>query len=237
MTSAMPGRATGRSSGDTRPSLPVRCPYASTRQWLFEVLTGIILAGGKSTRFGSDKASALLAGEPLLDWVAAAVAQVCGRVIVVRAAGQVLPAINANYEIAEDFVDARGPLAGLVTGMRAAGDGYAFASSCDVPLLRPAVIELLAARAAGRDGAIAVSGGFLQPLVAVYRVETCLPAFERSLAAGNAKLIAALDGLDLAQVDEAALRVADPELLSFRNVNEHRTLAGLETQVGGREER
>ena len=57
-----------------------------------ETIAGLILAGGKSTRFGTDKAAAPLAGRPMLQWVVDALAGVCEEIVIVAALGQELPA-------------------------------------------------------------------------------------------------------------------------------------------------
>jgi hypothetical protein len=78
-------------------------------------LSAIVLAGGRSTRFGSDKASALIDGRPMLQRVVEAVAAVCDEVIVVAAAGGAgsLPPYAEPLVIVEDRVEGSGPLAGL----------------------------------------------------------------------------------------------------------------------------
>jgi molybdenum cofactor guanylyltransferase len=197
-------------------------------------LTGIILAGGRSARFGSDKAWAQLRGRALLDWVSAAVAEVCDEIIVVKALGQELPATGARLATVEDFVEGTGPVAGMVAGLRAVSTEYAFAVSCDAPLLQPAVIRLLVERAAGRDGALPEADGAAQPLVAVYRVATVLPALEAAFAAGERRLLRALLPLDLARPLEHELRLVDKSLRSFVNANDPAVLEGLEELLGAR---
>ena len=183
-------------------------------------LAGIVLAGGKSRRFGSDKAAAVLGGRSLLEWVVTSASQVCDPIIIVRARGQALPNFAREAEEVEDFVEAAGPVAGLIAGLRVCSSELAFATSCDAPLLRPAVIEFLASRAAGHAGAIAEVGGFRQPLVAVYRVEDARSALEASFAGGNGTLTAAVAMLDLAVVTADDLVKLDPALESFRNANQ-----------------
>lgn len=190
-------------------------------------LAALILAGGRSTRFGSDKASALLAGRPLLDHVARALAAVCDDVVVVRAKGQVLPAVSVPVRVTDDRHEGLGPLAGMVAGFEVLQAPLAFVVSCDAPLVQPALVRLLAGEAASADIALPFANGFPQPLVAVYRVETCLPAFREAVERGDLKITAAFKGLRVRRVDEAALTVADPQLLSFRNTNTPEALAEL----------
>jgi molybdopterin-guanine dinucleotide biosynthesis protein A len=199
-------------------------------------VTGVILAGGRSSRFGSDKASALLRGRPLLEWVTDAVSEVCDELVVVRAQGQSLPTIESPVplSVVDDEYDARGPLAGLVTGMHAARHPLCFAAACDAPLLRPAVIRLLPERIGGADTAVPLVEGLRQPLVALYRREKCLSVFERQLAAGNGRILDSLHRLRVADVPETAMRQADPHLDSFRNANRPEVLAAIEQRLACR---
>ena len=92
-----------------------------------EGVTGIIVAGGLSRRFGSDKASASLRGRPLLQWVRDALAPVVDEIVAVTAAGQALPPMHPAIPVTvvEDREPERGPLAGLAAGFAAAVHGDA----------------------------------------------------------------------------------------------------------------
>src|SRR5688572_21072822 len=136
-----------------------------------EPVTGLIVAGGKSTRFGTDKASAIVAGRPLLEWVVGGVSSACEAIVVVRAQGQQLPEVRGRIPltVVEDLYREKGPLAGLVSGFPAVTTPLAFAASCDVPLVRPALVSGLAMLTRGSDVVVPHVEGFPQPLLAVYR--------------------------------------------------------------------
>lgn len=192
-------------------------------------VTGIVLAGGSSKRFGSDKAWAELDGRPLLQWVANALATVCREVIVVRARGQRLPAVALDVpaRLVTDEVEGQGPLAGLFSAFAQAETEYCVVAPVDVPLLRPALVRLLAERVQGHDVAVPVVRGYREPLLAAYRSTRCEQRFRESFAAGNRKVGAAYEGLDVLEVTERMLRVVDADLRSFRNANEPEVLASL----------
>jgi molybdopterin-guanine dinucleotide biosynthesis protein A len=192
-------------------------------------LTGLILAGGLSTRFGSDKASAPLEGRPLLQWVVSALGQVCSEIVIVRAAGQVLPALeNAqSVRVVDDVFEARGPLAGMVAGFEAVGAGLCAVASCDAPLLEPALLTGMAKGVGEHDAVCGRVGGRLQPLVGVYRVEQCLLVFRRRVEEGRLAVRDALEDLDVRVLDEDELRRWDPDLRSYRGANTPAELADL----------
>lgn len=202
-----------------------------------EPVTGVIVAGGKSTRFGSDKASAVVAGRTLLEWVMRGVAPACEAVVVVRAKAQELPAFAADVPVTvvEDLYEAKGPLAGLVAGFGAVSTPLAFAASCDVPLVRPALVSGLAALAEGYDIVVPHVDGFPQPLLAVYRAGVCLPAFRQSVDEDRLKITVAFAGLRVRPARESDLRALDPGLESFRNVNRSDDLGEIEALLRARE--
>ena len=186
-----------------------------------EPLTGLVLAGGKSSRFGSDKASAIVSGRTLLEWVLVALAPVCESLVVVRASGQVLPRLDLGTPIviADDLYGEKGPLAGLVSGFEAVRTPLAFAASCDVPLLRSALVAGLAALAGEYDVVVPHVDGFPQPLLAIYRPSSCLGPFRQAVEDERLKITAAYAGLNVRVAREADVRQFDPDLSSFRNLN------------------
>ncbi len=197
-------------------------------------LTTVILAGGKSSRFGSDKAAAILRGRTLLQWVVSALEPICDRFVIVTAVGQEFPLLESErpWSAAHDRYEGKGPLAGLVTGFAAVETDLAFAISCDAPLVRPELVQLLMGSAGAADVVCPLVEMHLQPLVALYRVETCLPVFREAVEADRLKITAAFGPLRTRVVDETAVRAVDPDLRSFRNVNRPETLAEIEALLG-----
>ncbi|MCC7366715.1 MAG: molybdenum cofactor guanylyltransferase [Dehalococcoidia bacterium] len=192
-------------------------------------LTGVILVGGRSRRFGSDKAWAQLDGRPLVEWVTRRLALACSELLVVHAKGQPLPPLEVGVpvELLEDRYAAEGPLAGLITAFPRVATPLCFAASVDSPLVEPALVRLLASCGEGFDAVVPHARGFLQPLLAVYRPAACLAPFERALAAGENRVLAALAGLRALEVPESELRTVDPGLRSFINANTPAMLAEI----------
>lgn len=182
--------------------------------------TGIILAGGASTRLGRDKGSEPLLGKPLLQWVAGKVAQVAAEVLVVKAAGQKLPPLEADrpLRVVNDVLPARGPLGGIYTGLREARFDLALAVGCDMPLLCVPLLQELLRLSEGYDVVMPTRRGRTQALHAVYR-GSCLEPMRRELEAGRLKVIAFLPAVRVRYVDEEVWTRFDPEGLSFFNVN------------------
>lgn len=182
---------------------------------------GILLVGGRSSRMGSPKALLDWDGRPLVAYLAELLqGTLAGPVVVVRAPGQALPRLPEGVEAVEDARPGRGPLEGLAAGLRAtAGQAEAaYVSATDVPLLRPALVRLVAASLRGHDAAVPRAGGRVYPLSAAYRTAV-LATVERHLAAERPRALDLLSALDVRWLDEPELRSADPGLESLVNVN------------------
>jgi molybdopterin-guanine dinucleotide biosynthesis protein A len=156
-------------------------------------LTGILLVGGSSRRFGSPKALARFEGETLAERAWRLLEDACQeRIAVGRLEGLPFPTL----------ADAgTGPVAAIAAGLRDASHDVAVVIPVDMPLLTPDALRLLAA--ACREAAVAQAGPL--PCAVARRA---LPAFET----GERRLRTVLDGLDTARVE------LDPSLLA--NVNE-----------------
>jgi molybdopterin-guanine dinucleotide biosynthesis protein A len=195
-------------------------------------LTGVVLAGGRSSRFGTDKAFARLGGCTLLERALAGVAAVCDDLVVVAAPGK----DEASYAVAgarvtHDAVEGQGPVAGIVAGLRAARRSRALVVAVDMPCLREDVLRLLAAAAPEADVVAPVVDGRPEPLCAVYATRAAEPMAE-ALARDVRKITDAFAGLTVRWVEESALRALDPELRSFWNVNRPDDLARIRGALG-----
>jgi molybdopterin-guanine dinucleotide biosynthesis protein A len=183
---------------------------------------GIVLAGGRSSRMGRSKALLDWHGTPLVVHLCRLLrAELGGPLVVVRAAGQALPALPAGVEVVEDERADRGPLEGIAAGLRtvATRADAAYVSATDVPLLVPAVVRL--ATSALQDGVDAVVpriGDRMYPLTAAYRV-SLLPLVEGLLAGERLRALDLVETIAVRWLSEDELRAVDPELDSFRNVN------------------
>src|SRR5450432_1038278 len=134
---------------------------------------GIVLCGGQSKRMGRPKAWLPIAGELMLPRVVRLLQEAVSPIVVVAAPDQDLPELPADVQIVRDEEKGRGPLQGLAAGL-AALQGHAdaaYASSCDVPFLRPAFIKRMIDLLGDKQICVPRVGGYHHPLAAVYRLE------------------------------------------------------------------
>jgi molybdopterin-guanine dinucleotide biosynthesis protein A len=172
--------------------------------------TAIVMAGGDSSRMGTDKANVTLGEKTLLQSVIATMQQLFPQVIVsVRQprAGIDLP------QVCDEQADG-GPLAGLVASLGQITTPWAFMVACDMPFVVPEVVELLAGYRLQHQAVVPVVHGHPQPLAAFYAA-SCLAPLRASFAAEQKGLRSVLKQLDVRYVDEAEMLEADPLLRSF----------------------
>jgi len=174
-------------------------------------LTGVLLVGGASRRFGTPKALARLDGEPLAERAWRLLGEACDERLAV---GKHADSLELPFPLLDDGTDVRAPIAGLVAGLRAAANDLVVAIAVDTPLLRREDLHALAAACA--DAAAPPSG----PLPGAYR-KTALPVLDRRLAAGQLALRDALADFDARVVELPPARLV--------NVNTAAELAELES--------
>ena len=182
--------------------------------------TGVVLAGGRSSRMGRNKALLDVGGRRIVDRVFDALGSVTDRILVVRADDPWIDDIAAarGALVVQDRYPGAGSLGGIYTGLAAAGGEAAFTVACDMPFLRADVARLVIGRAAEGDVVIPRLGDQLETMHAVY-TKRCLPHMEERLRAGRLKIVGFFDRVRVVEVPEADVRrVADPEVV-FMNVN------------------
>lgn len=189
---------------------------------------GVIIAGGRSTRFGSeDKALATIAGRPMIRHVADRLGSVIDVLVVNGRREQrdpihdALDGLEVPMRYAPDEIPDRGPLAGIERGLAAVPDEvqYAAVVACDMPYLDPAVLRYLFDRATGTDAAVPrFIDGWYHPTHAVYRVHAMREACRDALAGDDHRIMTALDELSIEVITEDEIRRVG-RVESIENVN------------------
>lgn len=183
------------------------------------MLTIVVQAGGESRRMGQNKALMPFMGRALIQRVISRVMPIADELI-----------INANqpdifgfldFPVVADLIPGIGALGGLYTSIHSAQQPLVCVLACDMPFVQTellrAQVEILLRE--GVDVVIPNSGEGLEPLHAIYRRETCLPAIQRAVEAGQRRMISWFSDVKVREMTvEEAVRF-DPDLLSFTNVN------------------
>jgi molybdenum cofactor guanylyltransferase len=159
-------------------------------------LSGAVLVGGASRRFGSPKALVEVGGETLVERTRRVLGEACEEVLVVGKQGE-LP-----FDVLDDGTDTRAPIAGVVAALRAAAHDVCVVVPVDCPWITPEAIRALGD--ACRDAAVPQTG----PLPGAW-AKTALPLLERRLATGPLALYRTYDDLDVVTVELDPAVVAD----------------------------
>jgi molybdopterin-guanine dinucleotide biosynthesis protein A len=176
-------------------------------------LTGILLVGGASRRFGSPKALALLDGVTLAERAWETLEEACNERLAV---GKLADGLELPFPIVDDGTETRAALAGIVAGLRAAPTELCVVLPVDTPLVPPQLLAELGDACA--DAAVTQTG----PLPAAFR-RSALAVLERRLAAG---LLAVRDALS-----ELDSRVVEADAALLANVNSPEDLYELERRT------
>ena len=183
---------------------------------LIEGITGIILAGGKSSRFGSNKALAKFNGKPLIERATGVLGRIFKNLIIIT--NSPLEYSYLKIPLYQDIVKGLGPVGGIYTGLDALDDGWAFFCACDMPFINEGLVRYLAGVRDGFDAVVPKVDWKIEPLHALYS-KNCLPAIKELIYKKEYQTIKAFNNIKVRYVVEEEIKTYDPQLKTFLNVN------------------
>jgi molybdopterin-guanine dinucleotide biosynthesis protein A len=189
--------------------------------------SGVILAGGLSTRYGGEnKALLRVGGIRIMDRLFAIYKELFDQIIIVT--NNPLEFLEWDALIVTDLFPVRSSLTGVHAGLFYASHPFAFISACDTPFLKKEVVETVLEHTDPADDFVIpkTSEGF-EPLCAAYS-RRCLKPAEDHLRANQFKIQLALRNCRIKMVPEERLRARDPDMVSFFNVNTPEDLSRAE---------
>ena len=155
-------------------------------------ITGIILAGGKSSRMGSDKGFVMYKNKAFIQHIIEAIQPLVNEIIIVSN--------NPDYDIFKlkrvtDLIENAGPLAGVYTGLHYTTTENNLVVSCDVPLINTETLKKLTENIDGSKDVVQLeSQGKSMPLIATYKKQIT-PVFHTLLNEGERRLRVAVNQL------------------------------------------
>ncbi|WP_284140090.1 MULTISPECIES: molybdenum cofactor guanylyltransferase [unclassified Virgibacillus] len=160
---------------------------------------GVILAGGQSSRMGTNKALLNIGGKSAIEHVADKLHACCDDVIIISNDRE--PYIFLNLSIFPDNFPHKGPLAGMETALQnVQADAYLFAA-CDMPLIEPRLYMYLLTQLGNYDAVVPSYNGQLHPLAGIYR-RTILPKLQNQLTTNNLRVRTLLDQVNVLYMKE-----------------------------------
>ncbi len=182
-------------------------------------MTAIILAGGKSSRLGRNKALQVLDGKSLIQRVVERLDVLSAEIVIVTADGESIPCSSAaTVKTVPDIYAGRGPLVGLYSGLSASTSQQAIVVGCDMPFLSVGLLEYMAQISSAFDVVVPRVEDKVEPLCAVYS-RSCLPSVQELLGRDQLRINRLFGMVKVRYVEEDEIDRFDPEHLSFFNVN------------------
>jgi FdhD protein len=179
-------------------------------------VSGVILAGGKSSRMGSNKALLPYKGGRFIEAIHRQMSEIFAEVILVTNNPEQYEFLPCRK--VPDLIPHGGALAGIHSGLFHSANPAIFVVACDMPYLSNNLIRHLAGRADIESVLIPEGPAGLEPLHAVYG-RGCLAAIEESLANGEKRILSFFDRVKTIKINAEHLAAFDPAFASFSNIN------------------
>lgn len=179
-------------------------------------ITAVILAGGQSSRMGSNKALLPYRGGRFVEAIHRQLLELFPEVLLVTNNPEQYEFLPCR-KVADRY-PGMGALAGLHAGLYHAATPHIFAVACDMPYLNSTLIRRLAALRHEADVVIPQGENGLEPLHALYG-KSCLPAMEDALLSGRRRIISFFQQVLVRHFERAGVAALDPRFNSFRNIN------------------
>ena len=193
--------------------------------------TGVILAGGRNSRFGGqNKAFITLCVKTVLDHILDTFSDLFQEVLLITKSP--MDYLQYDVHIATDIFPISSSLVGVHAGLFYSETPFAFFTACDTPFLKKETIQTVLDHIEnGCDAVMPETKAGLEPLCAVYS-KNCLPLLESRIRQTRVKIIRVFEKKRIIRVPEHAFREKDPDLISFFNINTPDDLKHAESMMG-----
>ncbi len=186
-------------------------------------LTSVILAGGRSSRMGRDKAFLPFKGKPFLRHILETLAPSSSQVIIVANKDKSLyeplwQDLDVDVLFLKDKNPYEGPLNGIATAAEYVKSDKVFLATCDTPVIKPEVINFLLKKLNSYESVVPVINEKLQPLNTVYK-KLAITKAQSVFENGSKSLIAWIKKLNATYITEEDLKPYDPELITYNSLN------------------
>jgi molybdopterin-guanine dinucleotide biosynthesis protein A len=179
-------------------------------------VTGVILAGGKSTRYGTNKAFAQVQGVRVIERAIRVMGSVCPRLLLVT--NTPTEYAYLHLPMVEDLIKGLGPLGGIYTGLEVIDDENGLFVACDMPFLREDLLRYLVTLRGDFDAVVPRVNWMVEPLHALYS-KKCLPSIRKLIRSQELQTLKFFKNISVRYMEEEEIRKIDPDLKSFFNIN------------------
>lgn len=185
----------------------------------YENVTAVVLAGGKSSRMGCNKAFLKLGQKTMIETIVESLQKIFKNVIIVTDIPEEYTMLNKVVFI-QDIIDTKekNSLIGLYSGLVESKTDYVFVTGCDMPFLNIGLIEYMIKSKEDEDVVIPFYSGHYEPLYAIYN-KKCIPEFKKLIQKNRFKIIDIFENLNVKEIKKSEIIKFDPNTSCFKNIN------------------
>lgn len=193
-------------------------------------ISGVILAGGNSSRIGQNKALLKFGEETLIEEIVSIFRDLFSEILIVTNDSEEYPMLK-NVRFVQDFyhLEKKSALVGLYSGLFAAQSEFSFIVGCDMPLLNLSLIQYMKEKIGSQDILIPYVNGYYEPLHAIYS-KRCLPVIKNHLDQKDYRIKSFFSDVNLEIIEEPIIKKFDPDLDSFLNINHYQEYIALKNK-------
>lgn len=194
----------------------------------------IILAGGKSLRFGHDKVLERVGNTSLLELVISRIDSLSKDIIIVTAKKRTFAPLanHPKVKTVSDIFPGQGSLGGIYTGLVESGSFYNLVIAADMPFLNEPLLRYMIGVSNGFDFVLPRVKNLYEPLHAIY-TKNCIAPIESILKQGKKVIIELFNHVKVRYVEDEEVDRFDPQHLSFFNINTKKDLEIARKMAGG----
>lgn len=189
-----------------------------------------ILAGGKSSRFGEDKALIPLGEATLIEYIIVQLKKQFDDIIIISNKPE-------EYNFCElyihpDLIPGAGPLGGLHAALSAATTQYVFVTACDMPFVSAPLVNLMKKTVEQQhpDAVTAAPGGFIEPFHALYS-KKLTGRLEKAVTEGSGSLFSFSKNIETSLIENEQLNALNIDRSFFSSINSKEDLAAFQPGV------
>jgi molybdenum cofactor guanylyltransferase len=189
-----------------------KAKYENQKMLTKQYITGVILAGGKNSRMGSDKGLLQVGDKSIMERQIEVLQPLVNDIIIIHNGKHYS---HLGYQVHEDLILDCGPMGGIYTALKVSQTPKNFILSCDMPFINNELVKLIIREAEHCEIAIPRHGEKLEPLCAVYD-QSCLETFKELL---DQKALKMMDALKFFKVKEIRVPQEILDTKPFTNIN------------------
>ena len=204
--------------------MPVESKVSNYHYTSFKDVSGVVLVGGKSSRYGSNKALAQLHGVPLIERVLGVMGRVFENLVLITNTPDEYA--HLGLPMHEDIIKGLGPIGGIYTGLNVMPDDAGFFVACDMPFLNHDLIHYMVTERGSSDVVVPRIKGMVESLHALYS-KGCLSPVKRLIESREYQIFQIFNDVSVQYIDEDKIRRFDPALRCFININRPEELKNI----------